>query len=594
MASARTALFLCALLGAAPAAAEKAGPLPGGGAPTPVAAFLGGGGQAYAIKLPQASPVPAQTGPGPRQTGVVHFLPAPVPARLLAWEPVPGGHAARVRLVSEQAAGLRLHLAKLPAAAPVEFRVQGSLDPSPAGPFDAAGGSGLWLPPGNGDSAEVEIFVAAGTPPETLEFTLDAANLIAAGNAPAGASLGQTLHPEIDFACWADGTDTGNALAQAAGATAKVNFISDGNSYSCTGTLLNDAHRTRTPWFATAYHCIHDQATADTASFEWYFQAASCGGPARDPRYAQTGGGAQLLWADPTYDPTFLRLNKAPPSNAAFAGWDTGILVGDLAWGVHHPQGDYTKVSEGRVTGLLQTQQDGEDGSLHVLDAVQFFAGGTEPGSSGSGLFTLAGGSAYWRGTLYGGPQNNYQIASYSHLASYYAKIKPWLENYGTLPAPLASLGVSPASIDYLGSATLAWSSTYASACTLRAGDGGAQAVATSGSQRISPAVTTTYTLFCAGSGGSAGQTAKLTVNPVPARLVDCLFNWAEKQYPLLLVPAGVPTQSFAPYAYRFYWYTGVYTGVSAADNHVYFLGRDGALQDLGNLSDWLARAACR
>jgi len=605
------AILVYALLWPLSAAAEKVEPLPGKPAPADNAqiadasAFLGPGAQPYTVKLPET---PADTAPaslhGLQKTGTVHPLAPPATALQLAWEPVVGGYAARIHAVSGQAKRLRLHLANLAAAASsIELRVQGNLDRTPFGPVGAVSihGGALWLPLTNGNSADLEIFVDATTALDTLGFKLDAANLVAAdansgslaGAGIVGESLGLAQYPEIDFACWAGDAGFGPALAQAAGATAKVNFISGGASFSCTGTLLNDKQGTRTPWFATAYHCIHDQATADTATFEWFFQATACGGSARDPRYAQTDGGAQFLWGDFTADPAFLKLNKRPPGNAVFVGWDTGIRVGDLAWGVHHPRGDYTMVSEGRVADLLQTETDPE-GKSHTLDTVNYFSGGTEPGSSGSGLFSLGNGAAYWRGTLFGGPYNNYQAASYSHLDSYYSKIKPWLEN-AALPAPTASVTASPAIVDYLGSSTLAWSSTYAASCSATTSDGWSGPVATSGSVRASPGATTTYTLYCAGSGGNASQAVTVTVKPPPARLTECLFNWAEREYPLLLVPAGVATQSAPPFTFRYYGYSRAYVGVSSANNHVYYGGPGGgSLQDIGALADWLATAACR
>lgn len=73
----------------------------------------------------------------------------------------------------------------------------------------------------------------------------------------------------------------------------------------------------------------------------------------------------------------------------------------------------------------------------------------------------------------------------------------------------------------------------------------------------------------------------------------DCLFNWAEKQYPQLLSPAGGSSQVFQSYWFRYYANTKAYVGVSAADNHVYYLGPDGAMLDLGALTGWLSTAAC-
>jgi photosystem II stability/assembly factor-like uncharacterized protein len=74
----------------------------------------------------------------------------------------------------------------------------------------------------------------------------------------------------------------------------------------------------------------------------------------------------------------------------------------------------------------------------------------------------------------------------------------------------------------------------------------------------------------------------------------ECLFNWAEKTYPALFAPAGSPTAAWTVYTYRHYPATNSYLGVSSIDNHVYFMGTDGYLQDEGPLSDWLHQAGCQ
>jgi phospholipase C len=74
----------------------------------------------------------------------------------------------------------------------------------------------------------------------------------------------------------------------------------------------------------------------------------------------------------------------------------------------------------------------------------------------------------------------------------------------------------------------------------------------------------------------------------------DCLFNWAEKTYVGAFVPAGVVTATSGIYSYRYYPTSKVYLGISANDNHVYYQGTDGKLQDQGPLSYWLPLANCQ
>lgn len=74
----------------------------------------------------------------------------------------------------------------------------------------------------------------------------------------------------------------------------------------------------------------------------------------------------------------------------------------------------------------------------------------------------------------------------------------------------------------------------------------------------------------------------------------NCLFNWAEKNYPGYFSPSGAVTQTYTPYTYRYYSNTKIYLGVSAIDNHVYYQTPDGELIDVGESSYWLTQAECQ
>ena len=74
---------------------------------------------------------------------------------------------------------------------------------------------------------------------------------------------------------------------------------------------------------------------------------------------------------------------------------------------------------------------------------------------------------------------------------------------------------------------------------------------------------------------------------------VTCLLNWAETAYANLFSPAGASFQVQQPYTYRYYKNTNSYVGVSSVDSHVYYLGPNGVLQDVGALNTWLAKTGC-
>ncbi len=79
-----------------------------------------------------------------------------------------------------------------------------------------------------------------------------------------------------------------------------------------------------------------------------------------------------------------------------------------------------------------------------------------------------------------------------------------------------------------------------------------------------------------------------------PPSSSDCLFNWAEKNYPSLFAPIGSKTAASGVYSYRYYSTTNTYLGVSSADNHVYYMEQDGKLQDEGSISKWLPLSSCQ
>ena len=84
----------------------------------------------------------------------------------------------------------------------------------------------------------------------------------------------------------------------------------------------------------------------------------------------------------------------------------------------------------------------------------------------------------------------------------------------------------------------------------------------------------------------------------------DCLFNWAEAnypgqfaaeaKYPGQFAPAGSPTEVSAAFTSRNYAATKSKLAVSAANNHLYYQGADGSLLDEGPLGQWLPLAGCQ
>lgn len=74
----------------------------------------------------------------------------------------------------------------------------------------------------------------------------------------------------------------------------------------------------------------------------------------------------------------------------------------------------------------------------------------------------------------------------------------------------------------------------------------------------------------------------------------ECLFAWAEGNYPNLFAPSGAYTKVSGVQSYRQYSGTNANLSVSSSDNHVYYKGADGIEQNVGPLSTWLSKVGCQ
>ncbi len=76
----------------------------------------------------------------------------------------------------------------------------------------------------------------------------------------------------------------------------------------------------------------------------------------------------------------------------------------------------------------------------------------------------------------------------------------------------IIELIATPATIPSGASSVISWSTLNASACQMSVNDGTPVSVPVSGSQTVSPTITTHYQLICAGAGGPVSQVLVLTV----------------------------------------------------------------------------------
>jgi lysyl endopeptidase len=372
----------------------------------------------------------------------------------LAWaQTVGGAQAAHIGLTSPGAAAIRIGLVLTGVPAALEMRFEGSGAAAHVfGPYsaDLAHESVYWSPVLEGETGTIELTLPAGVSPDTGTVSLPMiSHLVVAGNALRQADplnqIGQAEACEVDIACLS--STLRQQAASAVNAVARMMFTDEGQTALCSGTLLNDSIASATPYFFAANHCIDNDdddvgaskanpsIAAATINTYWFFQTSVCGeDTANNVNFVLVAGGAKLLGRSPDYDWNLLRLNNAPPAGATFAAWNASPLsaTGVAADGIHHPEGDLKKFSQGTTQGF----QTFDDGSSYVT--MQWQQGVTEPGSSGSGLFTYNASQNYYelRGALYGG---NSACGADQQQTDVYSRMDvalPMLTQYLTPTAP--------------------------------------------------------------------------------------------------------------------------------------------------------------
>lgn len=373
------------------------------------------------------------------QVGIGRVVPpasaAAVKSAALGWQTLTtGGQAAAFTVTSPGAVAMRIGLkvTRLPAGAEFRFAGSGNLA-EVLGPVSAERSMRnpvYWSPVVQGETVTVEVYLPPGTSAGDADFSVSAvSHLVTSPVQPDSASLMEqststSCNLEQDAVCYY-GTA---AIQNTANSVARMEFTeSDGNGYLCTGTLLNSLVQ-NTPYFWTANHCISDATTANTLNTFWFYQSSVCNGSIPNLGYVTLYDGASLLYHDSTYDGSLLLLNDATPSGATYSGWNaTAIPLNAGMIDLHHPMGDFKKISLGNYVGLNTWNGVGS------YSQVTWTKGITEGGSSGSGLFVLNSAGQYeLRGGLRGGTVNctsPYGYDLYSRLDLAYPSIKQWIFN---------------------------------------------------------------------------------------------------------------------------------------------------------------------
>ena len=156
---------------------------------------------------------------------------------------------------------------------------------------------------------------------------------------------------------------------------------------SCSGTLIKDVPGSFKPFFLTANHCELTTDNAATVVVYWHYESATCGAQTCTLGANQTGSTLRAARAD--VDFALLELDDDPtPHGVYYAGWDRSGIAAKKSVGIHHPRTHCKSIS---LNNDLLTTVDSciGAGTATHWRVDDWEDGTTEPGSSGSGLWSV-------------------------------------------------------------------------------------------------------------------------------------------------------------------------------------------------------------
>lgn len=297
-----------------------------------------------------------------------------------AWFDEAGGERVwALDLACEGAVGMRVLLSGMDLAPGVEVVVsEVGADGRTGRSIGAWGGRGLWgageMWTGTAWSGRVRIEVrGAGARGGAAPVVVDSAQRIYRGGGAGGVTDELACHADVTcFPEW----------AEVARATGRYSFISGGQTFVCTGQLLNTTTFDLTPYFLTANHCVSTAGVAQTAEISWLYQTSVCNGAAPNLAAAARSLGMTLVDAFSPSDYSLSIVDGALPEGVSWVGWETtSVATSTPLVGVHHPGGSYKRIAMGTKAPAATCRNETN------FFGVNWTVGLVEPGSSGSGIY---------------------------------------------------------------------------------------------------------------------------------------------------------------------------------------------------------------
>lgn len=266
----------------------------------------------------------------------------------------------------------------------------------------------FWSPTVQGERARVELYLPQGVATDRLPFAID--RLQHHYLDPVEKITKRAGNCHNDVSCHPDWADVALSVAGVG--------VAGFDSLFCTGQLINNFAQDFSPYFLTAAHCLNTQFEAQDSEFFWGYQTASCGGSPPSVGSVPSSVGASLVATNPASDFSLLMIEGALPNGVFWSGWNAGTIDnGTASTAIHHPAGDFKRISFATKTGA-----SGCGGSGHVQ--VNWTDAPTEPGSSGSGIFRNDTQQLY--GQLHCGPSScgNETNDDYGSFAATFPRIQ--------------------------------------------------------------------------------------------------------------------------------------------------------------------------
>lgn len=242
--------------------------------------------------------------------------------------------------------------------------------------------------------------------------------------------------------------------------------------YYCSGSLVNNTKEDQKPYILSATHCISTVPEAVTQNemnqYLFYFHFERVGCDNNSPAYRNyTMTGCTKVASTPLSDGSdglLLLLNQRIPDDyyVYFNGWDRRNIAAQAGVGIHHPNGDYMKIStfgnlwakeatwygENNVSGAVKAHW------TVVFDPTTNGHSVTEGGSSGSPLFNA---DKLIVGTLTGGNSSCDKPDGINQYGKFYyhwdkfstadtARMDKWLDPLGKGTLTLAGRYQTPSS----------------------------------------------------------------------------------------------------------------------------------------------------